>query len=191
MTTAQDGKQVRRRITVYEPLSMIAAEHGWRAAFIGGPGDDGPGYVAEPLIGWGIFDVTERPAAGQTGPTHHHGRQVHGIVALEDEVNAAPAAAANFWRYLAPGDELTEGEVTAEQEARAGHWKGVVMTCNRRDCPHPGDHAHLPWRDERMVADVLLELRVRRREGVLITTGATTEREREDDENRTSAGPGG
>lgn len=64
------------------------------------------------------------------------------------------------------------------------------MTCSRKACPHPGDHAHLPKRDERMVADVLLELRVRRREGVLITAGART-RERDDNDNRASAGPAG
>lgn len=119
MTATQDGRQTRR-ITSYEPLSMIAAEPGWRAVFIGRPGDDVPGYAAEPLIGWGIFDVTERPATGQTGPTHHHGRQVHGIVALEDEVNAAPAAAANFWRYLPPGDELSPDDVKQEMNGRTG-----------------------------------------------------------------------
>jgi hypothetical protein len=64
------------------------------------------------------------------------------------------------------------------------------MPCNRTACPHPGDHVHLPWRDERMVADVLTGLRVRRREGVMIMTGART-RERDDDEDRTGAGPGG
>lgn len=125
-TSERQAKQAPRRITSYEPLSLIAAEPGWRAVFIGRPGDGAPGYAAEPLIGWGIFDVTERPPRGVTGPTHHHGRQVHGIVALEDEVNAAPAAAANFWRYLAPGDELTPEEVTAEQDARHDPWKDQV-----------------------------------------------------------------
>jgi hypothetical protein len=118
MTITRDERRAARRITTYEPLSLITAEPGWRAVFIGRPGDGGPGYAAEPLIGWGIFDVNERPPRGVTGPTTHLGRQVHGIVALEDEVNAAPAAAANFWRYLAPGDELELEEVAAEHSAR-------------------------------------------------------------------------
>jgi hypothetical protein len=122
--TARDGQrpaEAPRRVISYEPLNLIAAEPGWRAAFIGHLGDD-PGYAAEPLIGWGIFDVTERPARGTTGPTIHHGRQMHGIVALEDEVNAAPAAAANFWRYLPPGGELAPEEVTRELDARYKPW---------------------------------------------------------------------
>jgi hypothetical protein len=112
-----DG-QAPRRVTVYEPVSIIAAEYGWRAVFIGSPGTEPPGYLAEPLIGWGIFRVTEKPASGSNGPVIQCGLQMHGIVALEDEVNAAPAAAANFWRYLPPGDELTAAEVTREQRGR-------------------------------------------------------------------------
>jgi hypothetical protein len=115
-----------RRVTTYEPVTIIPARDGWRAVFIGSPGED-PGYAAEPLTGWGIFEVTEKPASGTTGPVYRWGRQIHGIVALEDEVTAAPAAADNFWRYLRPGDELTDEEVTAEQDARNQVWKAGVQ----------------------------------------------------------------
>jgi hypothetical protein len=63
------------------------------------------------------------------------------------------------------------------------------MPCNRRDCPHPGPHVHLPYRDQVAVANVLLELRVRRREGVMIR--AISEARERDDDDRTSAGPEG
>jgi hypothetical protein len=67
------------------------------------------------------------------------------------------------------------------------------MPCNRRDCPHPGPHVHLPWRDRAAIANVLLELAAGRREGVMITARTTTRRAREQDhDDRTaSAGPGG
>ena len=106
-----------RRVTVYEPVQLITAEHGWKAVFIGEPGSPAPGYSAEPLIGWGVFRVTERPAGSGTGPTHFLGIQVHGLVALEDTVAPAPAAAANFWRYLPPGDALEPDYVTQIQHA--------------------------------------------------------------------------
>jgi hypothetical protein len=101
-----DPRREPRRVTVYEPVSMIAAEPGWRAVFtLNGIEPGEPGQGVRPLIGWGIYHVTERPAAGETGPTHNCGQQVHGIVATG--AVAVPALQAGEFRaYLAPGEPM-------------------------------------------------------------------------------------
>lgn len=66
------------------------------------------------------------------------------------------------------------------------------MPCNRRGCPHPGDHVHLRLRDERAIANVLLAEAAGRYRGVMITTNGKSARARErDHDDRTRTGPEG
>jgi hypothetical protein len=99
--------------TNYEPVSLSPAP-GWRAAYIHSPGDGG-GWSGEPLIAWGVFEVTERPCRGSTAPEQHHGREIYGVV-FGDGCPGPAEEVSNFWRYIPPGEpDPTAEEVAARQ----------------------------------------------------------------------------
>lgn len=105
----------RRTYTTYEPVSLTAAPPGWRAAYIHPPDEGEPGWSADPLIAWAVWEVTERPVQGSTAPEKARGREIHGVI-YDGWVQAVPETA-NFWKYLAPGDpDPSPGEVAAGQE---------------------------------------------------------------------------
>jgi hypothetical protein len=90
---------------------MVPAQPGWQALFLGSDGDSAPGWTAEPVIAWGIFQVTD-VSDGRTRVS----REIIGVAVLE-----APepvTAVRNFWFYLAPGaPEPTPQETQIAREA--------------------------------------------------------------------------
>lgn len=106
----------------HEPLTVAAAEPGWRAVHGSGEPDTAP-RQAVPVVGWGVFRVTERwvdtDEVVRTEPN-----QIMGVVARY-ELGAVAALvsvadAHGFVHYLAPGDELsTSGPGTRDAVATA------------------------------------------------------------------------
>ncbi|MBO0808961.1 MAG: hypothetical protein J2P32_11760 [Actinobacteria bacterium] len=108
----------RATYTEYEPVSISPAEPGWRAVYIHDPAESDPGWSADPLIAWGVFEVTTRPAEGSSARVDRQGRQILGVIF--DDYAQCPEEVSNFWRYLRPGaPDPTSAEVAAEQQRRA------------------------------------------------------------------------
>lgn len=105
--------------TTYEPVSLSPAANGWRAAYIHDPDERGPGWSAEPLIAWAVWEVITRPREGSTTRPRSEGRRILGVVFADSYAQCAEEIS-NFWRYLAPGDaDPSPAEVAAEQHR---HW---------------------------------------------------------------------
>ena len=101
----------------YSPVSLSPAD-GWRAIYLHEPDEGEPGWSAEPLIGWGVFDVTHHPVRGESGLPTEPVREIHGV-AMQDTAFCV-ADVANFWRYAAPGDSDPTDEEVAAERARRG-----------------------------------------------------------------------
>jgi hypothetical protein len=96
----------------FDVISLIPAEPGWQAAFLGYDDGQGDAWTAEPLIAWGIYQVT----AHEGGRTHVT-REVIGVAVLEGPEPVTSVA--NFWFYLAPGaPEPTTEEIEIAQLSR-------------------------------------------------------------------------
>jgi hypothetical protein len=101
----------------YSPIGLSPAE-GWRAIYIHMPDEGAPGWSADSLIAWGVFEVTERPIKGNPAPQGETTREIHGVV-MDDYAHCVEETE-NFWRYNAPSDpDPTLEEVEAEQARRA------------------------------------------------------------------------
>ena len=110
----------RRTYRTFEPASLGTAAPGWRAIYIHEPSEGEPGWSANPLIAWAIYQVTTRPIKGSVARERNEGRQILGVVLDEGTWAMCPEEAVNFWRYLGPDEpDPSPAEVQAEQTRRA------------------------------------------------------------------------
>jgi hypothetical protein len=140
----------RATYRTYEPVSLAPAD-GWRAVYVLDPGEGEPGWQADALIAWGVFEVTERPVAGSAAPERRVGREIHGVIIDGWAPPGQPgpvtpgfspmcvAEVANFWRYLGPGepdpDPAEVAKAQAEQARRDEALRGRRPATTRVERP--------------------------------------------------------
>src|SRR6266487_3769092 len=74
---ADQGPGINRRTyRTFEPVSLGTAAPGWRAIYIHEPSEGEPGWSANPLIAWAIYQVTTRPVKGSAARERSEGRQI-------------------------------------------------------------------------------------------------------------------
>jgi hypothetical protein len=105
---------------IYSPVSLSPAD-GWRVIYLE-PDEDEPGWWADPLIAWGVFEVIY-----ENGVPDVQGREIHGVI-MGDYAQCVEESG-KFWRYAPPGaSDPTPEEVQAERTSRAGQDSGSAGT---------------------------------------------------------------
>jgi len=87
----------------YEPLSLLPAAEGWRAAY-----QDGDAIIFEPIVMWAVCMHKRAhylPNGRKLGKTKREGRVILGMILVEQFIEEA-CSADNFVCYAEPG--LTE-----------------------------------------------------------------------------------
>ena len=81
--------------------------------------DSPGGFCTEPLVAWGVFEVTVKPCMGSRARERADGRRIFGVV-YESGLGLQPADdCGNFWKYLPPGaPDRTPAEAAAELETQ-------------------------------------------------------------------------
>lgn len=74
-------------LEILDPISITAAAPGWRAVLIFPEGR----LLIEPLIGWGVFDVSD-VLLDADAAVPHRGRQIRGVISGEPTERTARSA---------------------------------------------------------------------------------------------------
>lgn len=107
---------------ILDPISVTAALPGWRAVLI----FPGGGLLVEPLVGWGVFEVSD-VLLNDNAAVQRRGRQIGGVISGEPTaagtvstvVTGAPAEYLAY--HLAPGtpDPSSVDEARAQQRTQS------------------------------------------------------------------------
>lgn len=86
---------------VLNPIQILPAERGWRAAFVN---PDTKDIIERPIVAWALCQPSDHTPTGAVRPTGKE-NSVHGVVHLDGKM-VPVGDCTNFVGYLEPGTTL-------------------------------------------------------------------------------------